>query len=438
MQDIPAQTSLCVALSGGLDSVVLLHALHQLNNFLRIRAIHINHGLSTNANRWQQQCEAICQQLKTPLTVVRVDVEAAMAEHGEGLENSARNLRYEAFESLVNEDEILLLAHHLDDQLETLLLRLMRGAGLKGLAAIPARRVLGKGELYRPLLHAQKTELMEYGRHLGLQWSDDESNQDSQFDRNFCRNEVLPLLEKRWPGYRSAWSKSLQLIGEGDELTDTLGGIDLEEAKTEAETVLDLRLLQALSKARRKNCLRFWLRKVGIGEPGWTKLETLVNELGRDDVGNRVLLETKRYQLVSHEGFLHLLRASVALLNPDQEWQLDADSAYALANNGKLQLEPGGTLLVDRAKIQRLQIRYREGGEHLKLPGRPNKSLKKLFQESTIKPWLRQQVPLLFAGEDLVFVPGVGAAEAYAVADNSSTGWTIVWTPQADDWSERS
>ena len=200
-----------VALSGGLDSIVLLHALASLRDadslHAELAAVHINHQLSDMAMEWQAFCAEICQQWQVPLTTREVAVSADGS-----LEAAARAARYDAFRDLVQGGDSLLLAHHLDDQIETFLYRLLRGAGPQGLSGIPRMRGLGEATLWRPLLEFTRAELHTYAVAKGLQWKEDESNQDDRHDRNFLRHHVFPVLEGRWPDYRASWLKSLNLM----------------------------------------------------------------------------------------------------------------------------------------------------------------------------------------------------------------------------------
>ena len=195
----PLPSSYLIAYSGGMDSHVLLVALAELSssrpNFPALRAVHVHHGLSPYADDWADHCQSICQNLGVELVVHWVEV----ASHQASLERAARVARYQVFESVLKPGEILLQGHHQDDQAETLLLRLLRGTGVDGAKAIPAQRRLGAGEVFRPLLDFSREQLAQYARHQQLQWIEDESNQDTGFDRNYLRHQVLPLLQQRWP-----------------------------------------------------------------------------------------------------------------------------------------------------------------------------------------------------------------------------------------------
>lgn len=429
MHEYSCDTPLCVGLSGGLDSVVLLHALVLLKKYSSIRAIHINHQLSANANSWQLHCESFCANLDVPLTSITVDVTSGLGANREGLENEARNCRYQAFEDNMAAGEILLLAHHADDQYETMLLRLMRGAGVKGLSAIPATRPLGQSVLVRPLLGLPRHQLLEYAQSSSLRWIEDESNQDSHFDRNFCRNEVLPLLATRWPNYRASWAKSNQLLGEADELIRALAEIDISAAQTKEESVLKAGSLQVLSPARLRNAIRYWLLRLGLGDIGWHKLNAAIEAFAGTQRTTKTLVETSDFRLIVHAGELHALHPERELMAEGLIWQFE-NKECVLPDNGCLRLtcavnEPA--MYLDLARISEVQVRYRQGGEELKLRGRPTKPLKKLLQEANIAPWLRAQLPLIFVDEQLVFVPGIGVAENYSAVSAGVQGVSVEW-----------
>jgi tRNA(Ile)-lysidine synthase len=436
MHGLSSDAPLCVALSGGMDSVVLLHCLVLQKRFQSIRALHINHQLSDNADRWQRYCESLCAHLEVPLTSIAVDVRSGLAGNQDGLENAARNCRYQAFEENIVAGETLLLAHHADDQYETMLLRLMRGAGVKGLSAIPSGRTLGLGYLFRPLLAIPRQRLLDYAQNSQLSWIEDESNQDSQFDRNFCRNEVLPLLATRWPNYRSSWAKSSQLLSEADELMRVLAELDMAAAATEEDSMLNLGALQLLSPVRLKNTIRYWLLRLGLDDIGWGKLNAVVDAFASTQKNTRTLLEVNDFRLVVHGGNLHALPPKQALIEQVLDWPLDKEECV-LPGNGCLRLvslvnKPA--MSIDRARMAEVQIRYRQGGEELKLPGRPTKSLKKLLQEAGIQPWLRMRIPLVFVADQLVFVPEIGVAENYSADTVIKQGVTVQWLRPNFNW----
>ncbi|MFS2200468.1 tRNA lysidine(34) synthetase TilS, partial [Pseudomonas sp. Pseusp3] len=252
-----------IAYSGGLDSTVLLHLLAHLaktESLPALSAIHVHHGLQAVADAWPEHCRSVCAALGVPLQIVRVQVQP-----GASLERAARDARYHAFSEVIRPGEVLLTAQHRDDQAETLLFRLLRGAGVRGLSGMPRQRPLGKGHLLRPLLDATRAELEAYAAAHQLRWIEDPSNQDRQFSRNFLRHQVFPVLTTRWPQAMATMARSAAHLSEAQGLLDELAQIDLNQARTANEfdwlglPSLELASLEKLSAARQRNALSHWL-----------------------------------------------------------------------------------------------------------------------------------------------------------------------------------
>ncbi len=412
-----------VALSGGVDSVCLIHSLVQLKTQGKVsqdmHAIHIHHGLNESADQWQQFCEAFCAEHKVQLTTRKVEV----ANQG-SIENAARESRYQAFAEFLTADDVLLMGHHADDQLETFMLRLLRGSGVSGLGGMPHSRELGPARLYRPLLGFTRPDIEEYVGAAKLQWMEDSSNQDLQHDRNFLRHHVMPMLAQRWPNYREPWSKSLQLLEEAGATLMELAVQDLREAEVEPGK-LALEKLCQLSEFRLRSLLRHWLKQANFEEPGWNLLQAITPvQLNSDK--DRVLLETADYRLQEFDGYLCLIKTPPSF---DSKVKINMDlqqKSVAIPNNGVLKIRRElGAGLSDR--FSQAELRFRDGGEELKLVGRPTKSLKKLFQEQRIQPWVRERIPLVFVDNKLVCVPGIGVAES-AQAKPGERGFVLEWT----------
>ena len=426
LQSMPRCRSLVVGFSGGLDSTVLLHGLHRLGQQAdfqwSLRALHINHGMQSDADNWQRHCERSCEQLNIEFAVVDVRTLFGDRIPTADVENAARKVRYQAFEENLQAGEALLLAHHLDDQMETLLLRLMRGAGVKGLAGIPVTRPLGQGFLYRPLLGFEGRQLAEYAGSHGLRWLQDQSNEDEKFDRNFVRHTLLPSIASRWPGYRDSWSKTATLAAESQDLLVELAALDLGTMTTERHWVIRLEPLLALSSPRQRNLLRHWLSEIGVPELGWNRLQQLAAEVLGAKLSCDASLLGDGFQIRRYQQKLYALK-HLPEIDPASglHWDPSETQTLALPGNGSLHLRPttGSGLALPHGAG--LQIRYRQGGESCRLAGRPNKSLKKLLQEHEIEPWLRNRMPLLYIEDALVCIPGIGVAERFtAKADEPS------------------
>jgi tRNA(Ile)-lysidine synthase len=389
-----------VAFSGGLDSTVLLHLLARLREVHALpplSAIHIHHGLQGVADSWVGLCHAQCEALDIPLQVRHVRV-----GEGASLERAAREARYAAFAELLGVGEVLLTAQHQDDQAETLLLRLLRGAGVRGLAAMPVVRPLAAGQLLRPLLGVTRAELEGWARREQLAWIEDPSNLDIRLSRNFLRHEVLPRLAQHWPAAGAVLARDAEQLAEAAVLLDELAEQDLAAARTPGEPVwlplpsLALEPLLAVSEARQRNALRHWLRPLTLLPErehwaGWVALR---------DAGAAA---APLWRLGGGE----LRRAGGRLWWLSGDW-LQAPRSERLDWNDAgrpLELPGNGQVWLEGPRPERsLQIRYRQGGEVLALAGRGHRDLKRLLQEAGLPAFARQRLPLLYAQDELLAV----------------------------------
>ncbi len=415
-----------VAFSGGIDSTVLLHALaasfddHQT----QIVAIHINHGLHEDAPAWETHCRAAAAALDVQFDSRPVEVDA---KSGLGLEASARQARYDAFRDIVESGDWLLSAHHEDDQAETLLLNLMRGSGLAGLAGIGAVQRFGDGMLARPLLGESGDSIKAYAEQHELHWIDDPSNLDTRFDRNFLRREIVPALAERWPGVVQRLAKSAELASEGSSLLNDLAQLDLANIATGTKPdKLDIDGLKSLSEKRQRNLLRYAARQCGLPLPPATRLYQVTQELipARGDAQPLVVwpgAEIRRYR-----DKLYLL-AEVPDVDAPESGKLTADGDWLDlgVGGGQMRLEAGVDGGIDCDAVEGgLALRFRQGGEEFCPVGRKRShKLKKLLQEDGVVPWMRQRIPLLYSGECLVAV-----GDLWVAANASKTnGYGILW-----------
>ncbi|KZX51102.1 tRNA lysidine(34) synthetase TilS [Pseudomonas stutzeri] len=388
-----------MAFSGGLDSTVLLHALVRLAErraLPPIRAIHVHHGLQVAADDWPAHCQQVCDRLGVALEIVRVQVVP-----GASLERAARDARYQAFAARLGEDDLLLTGQHRDDQAETLLFRLLRGAGVRGLAAMPGVRSMGRGSLVRPLLDVSWAELEDYARANGLSWVEDPSNQRLEYSRNFLRRQVLPLLQQRWPRAASSLARTAALMAEAQHLLDELAQQDLAVAQADIDfdwlnlPSLALAPLRELTPARQRNALRHWLaaRTLAPDEDHWAGWECLRD--ARVDATPRWRLAGGELQR-SGERVWWLPDGWLASVGGPVDWP-DPSVELQLPGNGSLRLEGA-------PPIGRLQIRYRTGGEVMDVSGRGRRDLKRLLNEAGVPAFARGRLPLLYCEEQLVAV----------------------------------
>lgn len=407
LADAPA-TPLCVGLSGGLDSTVLLHALaaSPAARHRGLRALNVDHGLHAQSPAWAAHCRALCKRLGVPLHVQPVHVGSSV---GSGLEAAAREARYAAFAHVLATGETLVLGHHRDDQVETLLLRLLRGSGTAALAGMARLRPLARGQLWRPLLALPRTLLHDYARHAGLQWIEDPANADPRHDRSVLRHELLPRLRARWPGADAALARSARLLGEDGERLHRVDAQLLAGVQGFDPATLSLPAFTALEASERRAVLRAWLKVLVLPPPPAAVIDRIDHELlgARDDAAPCLRwagAELRRYR--------ESLHAMAPLPNPARGWRLRWDGRDALplpTGFGTLCLEGAG-----RAGFgEPVEVRPRDGGERMQCrTGARRQALKHVLQELGVPPWWRQRLPLLFdrsgelvAAGDLVVAP---------------------------------
>ena len=408
---VPPGQAICVAFSGGLDSSVLLDILAD-DAFARdypIHALHVHHGLSPNADAWVKSCERFCARHGVPLTVEHVRVDGASPL---GLEAAARVARYAVFAG--RREPYLALAHHLDDQAETVLLQLLRGTGLKGIAAMPAARPLkGTGiTLVRPLLEFPREALESHALAEGLAWIEDESNAALGFDRNFMRHEIAPRLEARFGAWRESLARFARHAAATHALLEDLATIDGVPLAAGEPLPLD----GALNDERRANALRTFLARNAVAMPSEARLAEMSRQLFEAREDAQVRIDHAGVTLVRHRGAAFVERD----LGSPTAWRVDWRGEPHVPLGGER-----GHVRFDRVVGQGLaraalaqpgwHFAPRGGGETLRLaPDRPTRTLKNLLQEHDIPAWQRDRLPLLFHGERLVWVPGIGIASEYA------------------------
>lgn len=410
-----------VAFSGGLDSTVLLHALVSLRAELDspVVAIHVDHGLHGDSGSWNEHCRSVAEALDVDYLCRSVTVQL---ESGKGPEASAREARYAALHAQLEYDDWLLSAHHREDQAETLMLNLVRGSGPAGIAGMGAVRRFGPGWLVRPLLEFDRASLVEYADSKALDWVEDPSNSDRRFDRNFLRHEVLPRLKSRWPDISARLHRSAQHAGEASQLLASLAEIDLAAVGGRPQRLPIDRLL-ALSGVRQKNLLRHALRSLGLPIPTAMQLARILREVipAREDAQPLVRwpgASVRRYRngLYLLPEPLHDSPKSIPLSNGE----------VALGTGlGVLQFVPGQAHGLAEHLFERpVRVYFRQGGEEFKPEGqRHTRKLKKLLQEEGVVPWMRDRLPLVYAGDELIAVGDLWLAKTAV----SEPGFAVRW-----------
>ncbi len=391
-----------VAFSGGLDSTVLLHALAALapQRDVPVLAIHVDHGLQADSAEWSRHCATTAGAMGVDFRALEVTVQL---ESGKGPEASAREARYSALHAQLSLGDWLMSAHHREDQAETLLLNLVRGAGPAGIAGIGEIRRFGPGWLARPLIDVERSSLKDYAGEHGLDWIEDPSNADRRFDRNFLRHEVLVRLRSRWPDISARLRRSALHAGEAAQLLADLAEADLAALGGVPER-LPIDGLTAMSPARQRNVIRHALRCLGLSTPTALQLARVLDEL--------IPARPDAQPLVAWQGASVRRYRNAIYLMPDT---LEATAAAGPVDNdpvavgkglGFLSFEPGAEEGLSTALFEAgLRLDFRHGGEEIRPAGQEHtRTLKKLLQEQGVVPWMRDRVPLLYAGDRLVAV----------------------------------
>ena len=407
----------CVALSGGLDSTALLLLLQETG--CAGRAIHVDHGLVVDSSSWADHCRRICADRDMELLCLTVQV---AQDGGQGLEAAAREARYQAFAEVLMQGEVLLTAHHAQDQLETLLLRLMRGTGVTGLGGIRPWRPLGRGFLARPLLNTTKEDLRTYLESQSVPWIEDPSNTQQHLDRNFLRAQVVPKLLERWPGATNTTGRTADLMADAGQLLDDLARQD-QAAVADSGAGMPLAPLRRLSPARQRNLLRWAIQQAGLPVPSHMQLETLRATLEPLDPGAMPLVAWPGGEARVYRQRLYLM-TPLTVIDSVTDVRLEHGGTYH-GRLGSLQIAPGSVPGWSQDFVSGgFEIRTRRGGERFRpRPEGPRRSLKNWFQEQAVLPWMRDRIPLLYRGDQLVAI-----GDLWQTPQTDSNGdWRVRW-----------
>ncbi|MEX2489311.1 MAG: tRNA lysidine(34) synthetase TilS [Pseudomonadales bacterium] len=420
----PDVKRLVIGYSGGLDSHVLLHLASRAGTGLPVQALHINHGLAGEADAWQRHCKRTCSNLDIPFEAIQVYVDTTAGS----LEDKARNARFDAFEQFLERGDLLLLAHHLDDQIETLFFYLFRGSSIFGVKGMPPERALGRGQLYRPLLNVSRADLSVYAEKHDLRWIEDASNTDVGPDRNYLRHKVIPVIKARWQNLDSVLLRAIQRDAEMMQLIDYYGDCDLEAVMSPDGGVF-VGALRDMPATRSKNIIRSWVRRLNLPWPGDSMLEETLTSLIHAEEGAMPLLTWQGIELHRFKDRLYLTRKLE-----------DHDISQSVRMNPGETIDiAGGTLSAEKVKGQglcidestELTVKFRQGGERIKLS--KTRTLKNLYQELSVPPWLRQRLPLVYLDEELVAVAGLPAWNVPMIvafdyiASANQAGWLFLF-----------
>ena len=418
---LPEHSRLWVAFSGGLDSALLLHVVASCH--CDVTAIHINHQLQTNHQQTEQFCRDVCDRLGVPIVVELVDVEVSDTGAG-GLEEAARNARYRVFERRLSDGDLILMAHHGDDQAETVLFRLLRGSGVSGLAGMPASRALGRGSLYRPWLAVGRDRLQEVADSSGLRWVEDPSNISQVYDRNFLRHAVIPDLKKRWPGLLKRMGHSAGACRESAELNQRLAELHWQYCSDNGR--LALAKLRELSALEQRNLVRWWLQRQRFEVPASASLDQGLADLLSAAEDRAPEIRGAGFSLRRYRGYLYLVPDVVVPEGPINLYP----NKLAVWGGWELSLmsnSPAGTAKNPPPPIR---VSTRQGGERVRMrPEGPSRALKTWLQEQGVPPWERALLPLVYRqrseGDELIAVGDLWCSDQYSGSAPAS-GWRLI------------
>ena len=421
-----------VAFSGGLDSFILLHLLANINNIsshtlpFQLSAHHVHHGLSPHADSWANFCQSSCNQLNIALTISKVYIDS---NSGLGIEATARKARYAAL--MASDADFICTAHHQDDQAETLLLQLARGAGIKGLSGMA--QIDCKRKLLRPLLNTSKADLEAYAKYHQLHWVDDESNADIQFSRNFMRHKVLPILAKQYPVIKQNLARTAQHLAEASSLLDALAEKDAQIHSAQHAEILSLQPLASLSQARINNVMRWWLAQNQIVMPSAAQLKQITQQLfhAKSDAMVKIKLDddfaNKQLTLRRFQNSAYLVTELNEYALMDFIWQGETELFLPNKTSLKFEQKIGEGLAIRHLTHHQLHIKSRVGSERFKPDlKRPSRSLKVVLQTAKIPPWQRTQLPLIVINDIVVVMPNI-AVDAHFKAAADEIGLVVTW-----------
>lgn len=400
-----------IAYSGGLDSHVLLHMMASIRESLagfQIRAMYVNHGLQQEADSWSDHCQNACRELSVPFETTKLSLKK---DTGESVEALAREGRYGALERSLQKGEVLLTAHHQNDQAETLLLQLFRGAGVNGLSSMPIVSDFGVGlrnQHMRPLLGFSRESLNDYAKTYQLETIEDPSNLDVRFDRNFLRQTIIPQLKSRWQGLNKVLSRVATIQSETKALLDEVANEDLNCLQEDGrdKNKLSIAAFKKLSKPRQKLVLRYWIKHQGYLAPSNKKIDHFFSDVLSAQADAAPVLAWQGVELRRYQDHIYIMSPLVEH-NKEQviNWNLVQEMSIPELD---INIEPESVKPFLGDSMGTVTIRFRMGGERIFIPQKgKHVTLKKLFQEKGVPPWERSRIPLVYVDETLVYIHGL-------------------------------
>ncbi|MBL10651.1 MAG: tRNA lysidine(34) synthetase TilS [Acidiferrobacteraceae bacterium] len=412
--------SVFVAYSGGVDSHVLLVELEKCfkKSKTELVALHFNHQYSKDSDIWEMHCQETCTKLDIKIITGR---NSQSEIFNGGKENSFRIARYRWFKSVIKDGDILVTAHHLDDQIETLMFRLIRGTGIKGMAAIEEQRKFGNGQLYRPFLGVPRKDILEVARDGLLRWVEDKSNTDESYDRNYIRRRVLPLIQSRWPSSPTVIYRATRNLQRAQKLLEEIGESDFRNIHEEASNCrfsnygkINIHYLNAMSTERTENLLRYWVQKIGYEAPSSSKLTELLRQLRTSGRINQTCVRWGTVEFRRYRGHLYLLPMQEYESNRiiQRRWNSRQEYFGEIGIRLNLIKTIGRGLKKEGLELNKLIIKnYRKKHQIRLYKNGRTKSLAKLFQELGVPPWERYRIPIVTIEEEVICVPGIGCTE---------------------------
>ena len=426
LEQWPVPGKYWIAYSGGADSAALLYAMVGVKDQLKasVAAIHINHGLHEKANEWQNLCEAQCATLGISLTCKSVEL---TKQPRDSFEAQARNARYAAMKSAMQAGDMLLTAHHADDQAETLLLHLVRGAGLDGLSGIRPIHKQGDYWIARPFLATRRSELQQFLADQNGQSAEDPSNEDCSIRRNYMRHKVLPLLMQQWPAAIENLGRTAGHVQRASDLLNSAADTDLAHCNAEHANILDVERLCALDSERQALTIRQWARQNKLPLPEQRHLTELLRQLHDSDPESAFCVSWPGVDIRRYRGQLYIDTA-MSPEPPLYEYEWDGRQPLQLpASVGSLQFDgkyPGSAL----------HVQNRSGSEQLKITAQKHhRTLKHLFQQSAVPPWLRAHIPILFRNDQCLAAGDLWVDTTFA-SELAEFGVRLEWQPGLPLW----